>query len=165
MALFLVLTWVEGKLVHAGDAGVASRYPLVYSLKIGVIALSVWLSRSAWKDLRPWPGRGGLLLSVALGLAVAAIWVGLDGHYPALPVGGKREGFDPRVLAFPARAYFLAVRLFALTLLVPLLEELFWRSLVMRWIINQEFRRVPIGRVTPLAAAVTSALFALEHPE
>ena len=35
----------------------------------------------------------------------------------------------------------------------------------MRWIINPDFLKVPIGRVTPLAAAVTSGVFAFSHPE
>jgi CAAX prenyl protease-like protein len=52
-----------------------------------------------------------------------------------------------------------------LAALVPLIEELFWRSFLIRWLIDQDFRRVPIGRVTPMAAAVTSVLFALAHPE
>ena len=50
-------------------------------------------------------------------------------------------------------------------MLVPLIEELFWRSFLIRWLIDQDFRRVPIGRVTPVSAAVTSALFAMAHPE
>jgi CAAX prenyl protease-like protein len=52
-----------------------------------------------------------------------------------------------------------------LVLIVPLFEELFWRSFVVRWIIEpDQFREVPIGRITPVAAAITAALFAVEHP-
>ena len=50
-------------------------------------------------------------------------------------------------------------------MVVPVIEELFWRSFLIRWIIDNDFLRVPIGKVTPLAAAVTSVLFALAHPE
>ncbi len=60
---------------------------------------------------------------------------------------------------------FVAVRLLGLVVLVPLIEELFWRSFLMRWVIDQDFARVPIGRVTPLAAGVTSVAFGLAHPE
>ena len=59
----------------------------------------------------------------------------------------------------------MAVRLFGLVLLVPLIEELFWRSFLMRWVIDPDFPSVPIGRVTPLAALVTSVLFGFAHPE
>ncbi len=63
------------------------------------------------------------------------------------------------------RIGFLAVRMLGLVLVVPLFEELFWRSFVVRWIIDpDDFRKVPIGRVTPMAGAITAALFAVEHP-
>ena len=45
------------------------------------------------------------------------------------------------------------------------MEELFWRSFLMRWIIDSEFEKVPVGKVTLLAAGITSAMFALAHPE
>jgi uncharacterized protein len=105
------------------------------------------------------------VLSAALGLVVTVLWVGLDGRYPALPLQGSRVGFDPHQLAGPAQLGFLAIRFFGLVVVVPLVEELFWRSFLIRWIVAPDFRRVPIGRVTPMAAAVTSALFALAHPE
>jgi CAAX prenyl protease-like protein len=46
-----------------------------------------------------------------------------------------------------------------------LVEELFWRSFLMRWLIDPDIFKVPVGRVTPVAAAVTSVVFALAHPE
>jgi CAAX prenyl protease-like protein len=78
---------------------------------------------------------------------------------------GQRTSFDPSPLALGVRWGFLAVRMLGLVVLVPLIEELFWRSFLIRWLIDPDFRRVPIGRVTPLAAIVTSVLFASAHPE
>jgi hypothetical protein len=52
-----------------------------------------------------------------------------------------------------------------LVALVPLVEELFWRSFLIRWLIDPDFEKIPIGRVTPMAAEVTSVAFALAHPE
>ena len=60
---------------------------------------------------------------------------------------------------------FIVVRMLGLVVLVPLIEELFWRSFLIRWLIDPDFQKVPIGRVTPMAAAVTSVVFALVHPE
>ena len=57
------------------------------------------------------------------------------------------------------------VRMLGLVVLVPLIEELFWRSFLMRWLIDPDFRKVAIGRVTPLAGIATSVMFALVHPE
>jgi CAAX prenyl protease-like protein len=109
------------------------------------------------------------VLAAALGAVVAVGWVGLERlPYPKFGgLAGERPAFNPYLLAPPARAAFLAVRLFGLVVMVPLMEELFWRSFLMRLIIDPEadFQRVPVGRVTPAAAGLTSALFAAAHPE
>ena len=125
----------------------------------------LWLCRSTWRDFAPRPGVGSILLAAGIGLLVTLLWVGLDRYYPRWGETGARASFDPNALPEAGRYAFLAVRFFGLVLLVPAIEELFWRSFVIRWIIDpDDFRRVPIGRVTPLAAAATAGLFALEHP-
>ena len=122
-------------------------------------------SRSTWRDLIPWPTPGTVGLSVAIGIGVTLIWVGLDGWYPIFGEIGTRAAYDPTVLTSGPRLAFLAVRFFGLVLVVPLFEELFWRSFVVRWLIDPDnFEAVAKGRVTPAAAAITAGLFALEHP-
>ena len=73
--------------------------------------------------------------------------------------------FDPTLLVPAAKWAFVAVRLLGLVVLVPVFEELFWRSFLIRWLIADDFTRVPIGRVTPMAAAVSSVVFGAVHPE
>jgi CAAX prenyl protease-like protein len=165
MAAFLLLTNAEGWLPTSDGRADPRWYPIAYAAKVGLVSAVAWACRSTWRDLAPRPGPAVLGLAATLGVAVAAVWVGLDGHYPPIPWLGTRQGFDPSALPAGAKAAFLAVRLFGLVLLVPLIEELFWRSFLMRWVIDPDFLRVPIGRVTPAAALVTSALFALGHPE
>jgi CAAX prenyl protease-like protein len=48
-------------------------------------------------------------------------------------------------------------------LLVPVLEELFWRGWLPRWIQSSRFDRIPLGQYTPLAFWATAVLFAAEH--
>ncbi len=159
MLVFLVLTSLE-RYVPA-----PTWYPLAYSLKIVLVTLAAWASRSTWSDLRPVPPFGMLLAGVVTGLIVFVLWVGLEGWYPELGFLGKRTGFDPSTLSPRWKWPFLAVRMAGLVLLVPLIEELFWRSFLMRWVIDSDFWKVPVGQVTPLAAGVTSVAFALSHPE
>ncbi len=165
MAGFLVLTSIEGHLSGAGSGPGPLGYPPAYVLKVALVAVLAWSCRSSWRDLAPLPGVRSLALATVLGLVVTALWVGLDGHYPTFAVLGTRTGFDPNVLKGPAKWGFLAVRFLGLVALVPLIEELFWRSFLIRWLIDADFTRVPIGRVTPTAALVTAAMFALVHPE
>jgi CAAX prenyl protease-like protein len=165
MLTFLVLTELEGYLPKLDGQTHPVWYPVAYAAKIAIVSAVAWACRSSWRDLKPRPGPAGLGLATALGLVVAALWVGLDGLYPPLPLG-KRMGFDPSAIPNAVgRVAFIAVRFYGLVLIVPLVEELFWRSFVMRFVIDPDFAKVPIGRVTPLAAAITSVLFALPHPE
>jgi uncharacterized protein len=165
MAAFLVLTALEGLLPKRNGLTAPLAAAAAYGAKAVLVTVTAWACRSTWRDLRPRPSGVVLTVAVALGLVVTALWVALDGRIPPLPLTAKRAAFDPGSLPPIARAVFLAVRFYGLVLLVPLVEELFWRSFLIRWIVHQDFWSVPFGRVTPLAAAVTSGLFALAHPE
>jgi CAAX prenyl protease-like protein len=165
MVVFLLLTSLEDWLPKGAEGPQPGAYAWFYTLKIAAVIVSMVIGRSALADLRPWPRPPALALAVGLGLLVTLLWVGLDGWYPVFGSMGTRAGFDPRSLAPPGRWAFLAVRFLGLVLVVPLFEELFWRSFVVRWIINPDrFESVPIGLVTPAAGAITAVLFAVEHP-
>jgi CAAX prenyl protease-like protein len=168
---FLVLSTFEQDLGRLLGASSNAAYPLGYLVKISAVAVIAWCCQSTWKDLRPWPGPAWLAISVALGLVVAGLWMGLDGYYPRFAWLGTRAGFNPAEIGnqtrppFLTSGLFLAARFFGLVLVVPLIEELFWRSFLMRWLIDPDFEKVPVGEVTPIAAGVTSVLFASAHPE
>jgi CAAX prenyl protease-like protein len=167
MVAFMGLTSLEGYLPRGpGGAAHPAWYPAFYALKMAVVTATLVAGRRVWAgDLRARPSAVALAMAVGLGLLVTAGWVGLERlDYPRMGLG-DRQAFDPGTIAGPGRLAFLAVRLFGLVLLVPLFEELFWRSFLIRWIIDQDFARVPLGTVTPVAAGVTSALFAAAHPE
>jgi uncharacterized protein len=140
-------------------------YPLAYTARVVVVALVAWRYRATWSDFRPWPSATATALAVLIGVIVWGLWIGLDGLYPALPFLGKRVAFDLGVMSPATRCAFVAARMLGLVVIVPLVEELFWRSFLIRWLIDQEFEKVPIGRITPAAAVVTSVCFALVHPE
>lgn len=160
MFAYIALSSLEGSLPSPG------WYPAAYAVKAAVVATIMWHYRSTCQDLRPRPGILDLVLAAATGLVVIALWVGLDGLYPDLPfMGGARQAFDPNVLGPGGKWAFIAVRMVGLVLLVPVFEELFWRSFLNRFVIDQEFWKVPIGRVTWLSAGVVSVLFAVAHPE
>ncbi len=140
-------------------------YFAAYTGKFIAVACLAWWYRSVWKDLRPVPTAANLALSILLGVVVWGLWIGLDGLYPRIPGMGQRAGFDPNSLAPIPRLAFIVVRLLGLVILVPLVEELFWRSWLIRWLIETDFEKVPIGHVTWMSAGATSVFFALVHPE
>jgi CAAX prenyl protease-like protein len=47
--------------------------------------------------------------------------------------------------------------------IVPIVEELFWRAWLMRWAISPDFEKVPLGSYSAFAFWITAILFASEH--
>jgi CAAX prenyl protease-like protein len=43
------------------------------------------------------------------------------------------------------------------------MEELFWRSFLLRYLISPRFKTVRLGALTPFSFVVTVVLFGLEH--
>jgi uncharacterized protein len=165
LCAYVMLGSLEGFLPQIDNQPSPLWYFAAYTAKLIAVGCLAWWYRSTWKDLQPFPTVTHSALSVLLGLVVWGLWIGLDGLYPPMPMVGKRVGFDPMSLAPIARSAFILVRLLGLVVLVPVIEELFWRSFLIRWLIQPDFQRVPIGRVTMMSAALTSILFAMLHPE
>lgn len=164
---YIALSSLEGYLPRVEGRTDPNWYLAAYSAKVLIVGILAWWFRATWNDLRSTRSSAALWLGAFIGLVVWLLWVGLDGYYPLLPVQirGERVGFDPYRLAPLPRWIFIVVRMAGFALLVPLIEELFWRSFLIRWLIDPDFRRVPVGRVTPMAAVVSSVFFALVHPE
>ena len=163
MAAFSLVFSLQDQFATEGQP---TRQAIFYMAAISVVALVAWLCRETWVDLRPWPTWPQIALSILVGVLVIVAWVGLDPYYWHPSFLGKRTSLDPGTITNPGvRLAYLLFRAFGLVLVVPLMEELFWRSFLMRWIIDSEFEKVPVGKVTLLAAGITSAMFALAHPE
>ena len=58
---------------------------------------------------------------------------------------------------------FIAVRVLGSSLVVPPLEEVFFRSFVYRYLFQPDFLSVPLGRFAWTPFLLTSILFGLEH--
>jgi CAAX prenyl protease-like protein len=94
-----------------------------------------------------------------VGVGVFVLWIALD--FPPL-VMGEGDPFDPRV---DGRIHpgFALTRLAGAALVVPVMEEIFWRSFLMRWLEKPSFLEVDPRQVGPKALLITSAVFAAEH--
>jgi len=108
-------------------------------------------------------------LSIGIGLLVFVIWVAPDVFFPAWHHGIL---FDNAVMGHPAGntppasrydPVFLLFRVLVSVVAVPILEELFWRGWLMRWLIKSDFEKVPLGAYTPSAFWIVALLFASEH--
>ena len=138
---------------------------LLYTLRV---ALAVATIAVVSRRVIPWrPSMA--LASTLIGVAVFAIWVAPDLLWPGMRshwlfknslTGTAQSSLSPDLKSNVA---FLILRIFGSVAVVPVLEELFWRGWLMRWLISSDFRKVPIGSYNPLAFWVTALLFASEH--
>jgi len=108
------------------------------------------------------------LSSIGLGLAVFVLWILPDALIPGWrnqwlfqnSVTGRVTTSIPPAELTPL---MLALRLARASLLVPIIEELFWRGWLPRWLQDSRFARVPLGQYTSFAFWATAVLFAAEH--
>lgn len=135
----------------------------LYPLKIAAVALLLLRFARHYTELEPkqLANLRHLALSVGCGVVVFLLWIPLDIRLNPLGITG---GFNPLLFQEGTeRILMIAARLAGAVLVVPLMEELFWRSFFIRYLIDQDFTRVEIGRVTPAAFLITALLFGLEH--
>ncbi len=58
---------------------------------------------------------------------------------------------------------FITFRVLSSVVNVPVLEELFWRGWLMRWLISRDFLTVPLGTYSRQSFWLVAVLFASEH--
>jgi CAAX prenyl protease-like protein len=166
-ALFMaVIGLEEGLRFMNAKAWIAvqdSTFALLYPLKPLVAGIALFLCRRAYTELRWTDLSRGIqsLGSVALGLAVFVLWVNMDWTFGAL---SDPPGYNPGIFPEPGlRLAMTFIRIGSAVLLVPIMEEIFWRSFILRYAINPEFTKVPLGTFTWISFLVGAVLFGLAH--
>lgn len=154
--VFAVLTMADSKVS-------AAWFPAAYIFKAIAVTACLLIWRGPLSEIQI--DRRVIVPSVALGLVVFVLWVGID-EFVSYPHIGTRSAFDPTHLFDTAWGItFLVVRLYGLVLMVPVMEELFWRSFMLRYLTDQDFHKVPLGTFSALALWVMVAASAVAHPE
>lgn len=134
----------------------------LYPVKAVVVGAVLIYFRKHYQEIRFSDlGRSAFTVaSLLAGLGIFWLWIHMDWSFGTL---GTPAGFNPSVFDGPARAGMTAVRLVGAVLIVPVMEELFWRSFLLRYIIDSDFAKVPIGTVSWTSFLITVVLFGLEH--
>ncbi len=146
--VFLVLTY--------GGAWLPGGSYIYYPIKTLAVAAALWYYRKAYTEIHPhfsW-------LAIAVGIVTFGLWVAPEGLYPHI---GSSE-FNPYDVDAAWQAYILiAFRLAGAVIVVPIFEELFWRSFAARWLIKEDFTNVPIGAFTWFSCCAVILAFGFEH--
>jgi CAAX prenyl protease-like protein len=126
----------------------------------GAVLAAFWreygeLARQTLPDARE------ALLAVAAGALVFVLWIHLDAAW--MTIGEPSAPFRPLAAGGAIDGPRVAMRFVGAALLVPLIEELFWRSFLMRWLEEPVFQGVDPRRVGMRAVMLSSFVFTLAH--
>ncbi len=166
-ALFMAFIGLEELLRFLLGKGLvnfpSSAVYFLYPVKALSVAFLLVFLRNSYQEirLRDIAKFKETLISISVGLLVFILWIHMEF---ASAVIGTPQGFNPNLLSGNLTiAAMTAARLFGAVLVVPVMEELFWRSFLIRYIINPDFSKVPIGLFTWFSFLLTVLLFGLEH--
>jgi uncharacterized protein len=155
LATYLVLGQLQG------EFGPASVF-WMYMAKTLVGAWVLWQIRPFVQEMRwkvSWE-------AVVVGVGVFLLWIGLDGYYPRITDPGA--GADPFKQFGGGAAMtwvYVVVHIAGMTIIVPPVEEIFYRSFLYRFFVKIDFRAMPLGQFHALSFFVTSTAFGLMHPD
>jgi len=163
-AIFLVLTFGQN---YFGETG---RY-WFYLAKTVVGVWLIWIVRPLIPEMRwqiSWE-------AIMVGVAVFVMWIGLgdflrllgiDPSFSELKLSGKSwEPLTTFGSGSPQAWFFIGVRILGATLVVPPLEEVFFRSFLYRFIAKPDFQSIPLGQFILTPFLITGAIFGFEHRE
>ncbi|MCM2566553.1 CAAX prenyl protease-related protein [Janthinobacterium kumbetense] len=144
-----------------GRLGVAAQdLRWLYVVKIGVVLGLLLYWRRSYTELRWTPlGARAILGALAGGVVVFLLWINLDASWMSI---GKPDGFDPRTDG-RIEWSLVVLRIAGAVLVVPVMEELFWRSFLLRWIDKPDFLRADPRLASVKAFAISVLLFGFEH--
>ena len=135
----------------------------LYIPKAVLVGLILLLFRQSYAEIRIKDClnfRGSVLSSLS-GLLVFSLWVNMD-----WTLGSQNTpiGFNPGIFVTEdVKWLMILVRVTGAVIIVPVMEELFWRSFLLRYLIKAEFTTVAIGRFSLFSFLAVSILFGLEH--
>jgi len=135
----------------------------LYPIKALTVGSLLYLYRKKYDELsfRDLADISATLSAVAVGLLVFVLWIKMDW---TLGVSTVPPGFNPELIPDTTiRTIMTVSRIAGAVIVVPLMEELFWRSFLLRYIIDKNFERVQMGTFTWISFLFSVVLFGLEH--
>lgn len=166
--VFVLLTACQGLF------GEAAKY-WFYVAKTIVGAALVWAMIPVVAELRPNLSLG----AVVVGVAVFGVWIGTENSWTTQPGLWAKLGLAKPLADTPTawnpHTYFgqdsimawivILTRIFGSTIVVPPLEEVFYRSFLYRYLSKTDFLSVPLGKLVTGPFVLTAVVFGFSHRE
>lgn len=154
---FMVMLAIQKNLAFLGD--------WEYAVRVLIVAASIWYFSRRVLDFKV----RFLAGSIAIGIGVFVLWIAPDTLFPGWRqhwlftnslMGEVKVSLTAEQLSSP---FLLTFRTLSASLMVPILEELFWRAWMLRWLVDKDFEKLPMGTSDRQSFWIVAALFALEH--
>lgn len=154
---FMVMLAIQKNLAFLGD--------WEYAVRVLIVAASIWYFSRRVLDFKV----RFLAGSIAIGIGVFVLWIAPDTLFPGWRqhwlftnslMGEVKVSLTAEQLSSP---FLLTFRTLSASLMVPILEELFWRAWMLRWLVDKDFEKLPMGASDRQSFWIVAALFALEH--
>jgi CAAX prenyl protease-like protein len=157
----MVVLAIRGFVADASAiAGVDTRWLYLVQAVVALAALLAW--RASYRELAVLPRLvRPLFISIGAGIGVFLLWITPVPGW--MHLGASVASFVPVDADGTLRWDLIAARAFGAVLVVPLMEELFWRSFLMRWIEQRDFLSLAPASVSWFAVLTSSLVFALAH--
>ncbi len=162
-AAYMLFILIQDMLLPLVPEAIAAVWltPIIYTIKItAVVGVLIYFWRS-YDELRMEKIEAvNIVYAVIIGIIVFVLWINMDWKFATM---GTPAIYDPHKLSQNWFYAFVVIRMIGTSLVVPIFEEIFWRSFILRYIINSDFASVKIGMFTWASFLISSLLFGLEH--
>lgn len=173
----LALAYVAPFVMYVVGTSVAARmgdwYPLGYAAVVVAASIVTWRLLRGSRIIVP---HARIVEGVLVGIFGIVVWIVLSrlrledhisAYLPEWLSPGERSGYDPfQELSQPWAVWsFITARVVGLSIVVPVVEEVFWRGFLLRWITSPDWEHVPLGKFDLKSFLGVTLLFTLAHPE
>jgi CAAX prenyl protease-like protein len=160
--VFIAFLLLRDLVVSVGDgyAHWALAQPQYWILPLQTVVCGALLCHFRSRiDYRP---LSGFSFAAFIGLVSLVVWIAPQAFFGFPP---RLDGFQPAFFGDTGWPYWanLTFRMVRMSVVVPFVEELFWRGFLLRFLIREDFASVPFGTFTWRSFLISSAAFCLEH--
>ena len=156
--VYLFFTVAADLLGRLGVSPAALRW--LYPIKIFAVVVTLVMFYRHYTELHRWRvSPKGAAMAIVVGVAVFVLWIKFSSGWLLI---GTPAGFDPRTEGH-IDWLLVALRIAGAALVVPVMEELFWRSFLMRYLEASDFEGVAPAAVRLQCVMIAALLFGFEH--
>ena len=161
IGLMIIESIVESILPESAKQFGAAWYPL----RVFAVTVALLYFVRASPDYLPWSSSLTLkdvVIAVLAGVGILVMWIVIG---PLVRMGDTPSNVSPIPQEQTLAILWLISRFFGTAIIVPIIEELFFRSFLMRRIDATDVDRLAPQSISLFAIVASSVVFSLEHKE